>query len=825
MRLTKKTVAHLMGWLAVALLGLTGCGSLPEDLEILPLLTQALGATATPTATPSPTLSPTATPTPSPTPTPTPMPADVLNDAERAFAVGDWERAVTLYSAVRDRPGLSEEQTLAATLGLGRSLLARRTITEAVTTLEQVVARAPESAAAIEARLKLGDAFMHYDAPQSAIPHYQAVLDARPSVAPYAHEWLGDAYAATEVYTQALSSYEAARRASSTTSRQVYLQEKIALVHTSRQAYTPTLTTYDAILDVTQVPGYRARILYQSAQAALQFGEVAEAHSRLRQLIEAYPTASRAHDALVVLVEAGVPVDEMLRGMINYHAGAYSPAVQAFYRVIEGDPNHTGEPHYYAGLSFLEAGSPELALSEFETLIEAHPDDAYWGSAWIGKARALRALGRIDEALTAYRTLPERLPDHPRAAAALWAAAVLEEERGALSDAAAAFEDLAERYPDDSDAPEARFRAGLHYYRAEEMEAALAAWQALRTWYPAAERATAAHFWLGKTRLEQGDVVSATATLSATAAAAPWDYYGLRASALLEGRAPLTSTRAGTQFTPLPCSSAAEQEAAQAWLANWLPREEGSPPPDVSVPPEPLRGDPRLERGTLLLRWGHFDEGRAELEALRNDFTDDPVAQYHLALIFREAGLYRSSIIAAATVWRLSPAEQLSDLPRFLGCLVYPTYFSDLVEREAGEFDFDPLAIYALLRQESLFEGFATSFAAAHGLMQVIPPTGAEIFAALGWPPNYETTDLYRPMVSVRYGVWYLAQQRDRFGGELYPAIAGYNGGPGNAARWWEAAGGDRDLFVELIGFTETRTYVERLTEHYAHYRWLYTSD
>jgi soluble lytic murein transglycosylase len=76
----------------------------------------------------------------------------------------------------------------------------------------------------------------------------------------------------------------------------------------------------------------------------------------------------------------------------------------------------------------------------------------------------------------------------------------------------------------------------------------------------------------------------------------------------------------------------------------------------------------------------------------------------------------------------------------------------------------------------------------------------------------------------VRFGTWYLAQQRDRFNGELYPALAGYNGGPGNAARWWAAAGEDRDLFVELIGFRETRTYVERITEHYAKYRWLYNS-
>jgi soluble lytic murein transglycosylase len=149
-------------------------------------------------------------------------------------------------------------------------------------------------------------------------------------------------------------------------------------------------------------------------------------------------------------------------------------------------------------------------------------------------------------------------------------------------------------------------------------------------------------------------------------------------------------------------------------------------------------------------------------------------------------------------------------------------YYRDLVEREAAAQDLNPLFVYALLRQESLFEGYATSFAAAHGLMQVIPPTGAYIAQQLAWPPDYETRDLYRPMVSVRFGSWYLAEQRDLLEGNLFGALAAYNGGPGNALRWWETANADLDLFVESIDFRETRTYVRVIREHYARYRWLY---
>jgi len=154
--------------------------------------------------------------------------------------------------------------------------------------------------------------------------------------------------------------------------------------------------------------------------------------------------------------------------------------------------------------------------------------------------------------------------------------------------------------------------------------------------------------------------------------------------------------------------------------------------------------------------------------------------------------------------------------------LAYPTYYENLVLQEAQATGLDPLLIFALIRQESLFESLATSSASAHGLMQVWPPTGAQIAAELGWPPGYETSDLYRPNVSLRFGTYYLAQQRDRFDGRLDVALAGYNGGPANARRWLQEAGDDPDLFLELITLDETRLYLQRIKEHLAVYQALY---
>ena len=48
------------------------------------------------------------------------------------------------------------------------------------------------------------------------------------------------------------------------------------------------------------------------------------------------------------------------------------------------------------------------------------------------------------------------------------------------------------------------------------------------------------------------------------------------------------------------------------------------------------------------------------------------------------------------------------------------------------------------------------------------------------------------------------------------------NGGPGNAARWYETAGSDLDLFVDTIDFWETKSYVERIYAGYDIYSHLY---
>ena len=139
----------------------------------------------------------------------------------------------------------------------------------------------------------------------------------------------------------------------------------------------------------------------------------------------------------------------------------------------------------------------------------------------------------------------------------------------------------------------------------------------------------------------------------------------------------------------------------------------------------------------------------------------------------------------------LSPTNFV-DLPNALQKLIYPIHYDDLILPAAAEYGLDPHIFLALIRQESLFGSAATSVAAAQGLAEIIPSTGASIAEQLNWP-NYSNELLYRPYVNVRFGAYYLGRGLEN-AGNLPQALAGYNGGPGNAGFWRRLAGED-DLF------------------------------
>ncbi|NIO71451.1 MAG: transglycosylase SLT domain-containing protein, partial [Anaerolineae bacterium] len=454
-----------------------------------------------------------------------------------------------------------------------------------------------------------------------------------------------------------------------------------------------------------------------------------------------------------------------------------------------------------------------------DLLIDTHPEDEHRDQAWLEKAAVLADLGDYDGAVQVYQTFVRLYPQHKLAGEVLWRRAQLAESYNRYDEAARAYLDLQSRYPQWERADAALLQAGLCYYRLAEDQKAVEAWRKLLEDYAQSELRSKALFWLGKAYLRLGRTEEAKQSLAEATAASVHDYYALRARELsraIDGDA--SPPFVGANIL-LATDRPEEQEEAETWLESWanVPGE-GVEPGD---PDFDITRDPRFRRGRELLAVGLREEALDEFEALREELADDPLALYQLALACRSMGLYRSSIRCVQRIVHLSPVESVLEGPSFLQRLAYPLYFEELVIAEAQANALDPLLLFAVVRQESLFEPYAASWAGARGLTQIVPATGEWIAPRLGWP-EYRPEDLDKPYVNLKFGAWYLAYQIQDFG-NVFAALAAYNAGPGNAIRWLSAENGsDDDLFVEGITFAESQLYVKRLYEHYFAYTALY---
>jgi len=132
--------------------------------------------------------------------------------------------------------------------------------------------------------------------------------------------------------------------------------------------------------------------------------------------------------------------------------------------------------------------------------------------------------------------------------------------------------------------------------------------------------------------------------------------------------------------------------------------------------------------------------------------------------------------------------------------------------------------IYAIARQESAFNPAVVSPANAYGLMQVTPDAGRYVCKKYG-----ATFDLARlktdPVYNATLGAAELGGLIEDYRGPYIMTFAASNTGSGSVKKWIDRYGDPRDPsvdavdWVELIPFSETRNYVQRIMENLQVYR------
>ncbi|MET4155325.1 lytic transglycosylase domain-containing protein [Bradyrhizobium barranii] len=132
--------------------------------------------------------------------------------------------------------------------------------------------------------------------------------------------------------------------------------------------------------------------------------------------------------------------------------------------------------------------------------------------------------------------------------------------------------------------------------------------------------------------------------------------------------------------------------------------------------------------------------------------------------------------------------------------------------------------VYAIARQESAFNPSVVSPAQAYGLMQVTPDAARYVCKRHG--ATYDLGRLKNDSVyNATLGSAELGGLLEDYRGSYIMTFAAYNAGRGSVKKWVDRYGDPRDPkvdavdWVELIPFSETRNYVQRIMENLQVYR------
>jgi len=385
-----------------------------------------------------------------------------------------------------------------------------------------------------------------------------------------------------------------------------------------------------------------------------------------------------------------------------------------------------------------------------------------------------------------------------------------------LTEAGSTWARLIEEYPQAEISSQALYLSGIVSYRLQDYQTALEKFQKVLLFGGSPSTTAATQLWIGKTEQKLGDLEKAKNAWKLGSTADTTGYYSIRCQELLSNLAPYSTILKVNLQTNM------EQEKIIAEI--WMQKTFNLSADTNFTSTVELMKDRNYSQAIALWDLGLFEAARNQFEIVREKNSQDALSLFRLTNYFHEIGLYRSALLGSRQILQLANMDDMDTLnaPLWFNHVRFGNYYPELILENSKKYNFDPILILSLIRQESFYEGFISSSAGARGVMQIMPETGNEIHTNINWPENYSVDDLYNPSINIRFGISYLARMQDYFDGNLFAALAAYNAGPGNVLNWENQAEKDPDLFLEVIPFEETRRYITNIYEFYHLYKQFY---
>jgi len=435
--------------------------------------------------------------------------------------------------------------------------------------------------------------------------------------------------------------------------------------------------------------------------------------------------------------------------------------------------------------------------------------DAAYGSeseVIMNIARAYRNLDQGGQAQVWYDRHVERFPNHQKTQEILWLRAWNFEEAGDYKSAAAGYRRVFGTKGKRTE--EAYLRHALCYYRRGLYDSAVTHIEAFRRKFPQSEYQWAVMFWQGKSLAAKGRVTEARKVWGEIARLDPTDYYAHRARQLMGTAADSAAAGVGL-FSAVRIAAQMDEARLRAWLDSLTPWSKKRLLAKDSVD---------LARGAALLMAARPAAADMFLERFESGYAENLQLQYDLSCGYAIAGSKALSFrVARRLGWRI-PLESREGRPLQVLSVLFPPFYSAEIGKYAARFGVDPLFVSSVMRQESIFDYKIVSPAGAVGLMQVMPATGEGIAKEL--KETFAEESLYNYETNIRYGTFYLRKRSVQFDGDKVLVLCSYNAGAHNAVRWRDRNKNlEPDLFVEDIGYFETRGYVKKVMGNYWTYQ------
>lgn len=519
------------------------------------------------------------------------------------------------------------------------------------------------------------------------------------------------------------------------------------------------------------------------------------------------PEADKLGDRLAALGGSTAAGDvSMLRRRADklYDARLYALAGAAYEQIVRQFPNApTDDAWLRAGISYYKADSFKQSADALTKVRARTPKMAADTLYYLGLAQL--SLKTDTAAITTLGELRKSSPSSDRVGDLLFAIGRFYEKRERSDQAAAFYTQLIRQFPQSANSDEAHFWLAWRAHTAKDFaNGARLLTEHLANYGSVTENRGKAAFWAAVDTERTGDKARAMALYQGMLKRYGAGWFGLNAERRIE-----RLKREGVR----PANTESDLVLRRAI--------EGLQP--VNLPQETIKDADRerVRKAEQLMAIALNQQAKTELDVAQENAPTSPVVNLRIAQIFRAQGENFAAINALKRSYPDYGQALPEEMTREVWDIFYPLKWWSNIKEESKRHNLDPYQIVGLIRQETIFNPMAKSYANAYGLMQFLPST-AKAVARVNNLGNITTNDLYNPVLSIQLGTAYVRQLQNEFGRFEYVAAA-YNGGETRVRRWIrESPNQEIEEWVEAIPLSQTRLYVQGVYRNTRIYQRLY---